>query len=305
MVTAHAVMRRSLTVGLAAALLASVSACGAQDTASQAEGQGGSQGSPATGEQLGDDFCDAVQGIEHDLAMLDMTDWGDDPQAFVAQISTAAERFSGSEPPEPIAASWELLGEFFTMADDALQGVEVTGEDDLRQALRFEDEEAFAMVIQFPGHAETVGVFVQENCGVDLGIVPPAIANVCDALDPIHLGSVFDAVPEGEHRRWGEGVVECFWNDEQGNEVGVVVGPAASIRPDLLDGQNPIDHVQVDDGSIEVYDGALGPLRAAAGRTAAIDVEGSTVMASVRTGDAPAEAMKAIALADLVSIELL
>lgn len=80
--------------------------------------------------------------------------------------------------------------------------------------------------------------------------------------------------------------------------------PDEALRRDLLDGQDPVDYVETGGSTVEVYDGALGPLRSAAGRTAATDVKESTVMASVRTGDATAEQLKAIALADLVSLEV-
>ena len=324
-VSARTATSRAVVSGIAVALVASLTACGGADGTTEkgdtensatedattgedstpvADGEPESATSSPAGQAPDDEVCAALEGIEDDLAILQSDLSTDDPQAFVAQVSVAAERFAATEPPAPVAPSWEALADFFTMTDEALQGVEITTEDDLTEALRFDDEQAFAMVIQFPGHAEAVGAYLQETCDIDLGIVPPAIADVCDALDPAHLGSVFDAVPAGENRRWGHGVVECFWADDSGNEVGVVVGPTEALRRDLLDDQEPVDYVETGGSTVEVYDGALGPLRSAAGRTAATDVKESTVMASVRTGDATAEQLKAIALADLVSLEV-
>lgn len=308
LVRARAPEHPSCLLAAAAVLLLPLAGCGT-DEDPRADDQSGSSGSPspvAAGEDAGGEFCEAVAGIGDDLSVSDLTaDWKADPQEYVTKLSTAAQRFSTVEPPESIAASWQALGEFFSMADTALAGVDATSAEAVEQALKFDDEDAFAMVLMLPGQAETVGAFVQDECGVDLGIEAPVVANVCDALDPSHLGSVFgDAVPAGENRRWGNGVVECMWDDRDGTEVGIVIGPADALRPDLLQGQGPIDVVQTGDAPIDVYDGALGPLRAASGRTAVTEVGGTAVLASVRTGDMDADSLKAIALAGLVADDL-
>lgn len=304
LVSARPALRRSMICGAAVVLALSVAGCGSQEPAETGTPPS-SGGSPSATTSAGG-FCDNVAGIEDDLALADLTaDWKSDPQGYVDGLAAAADRFSSVDAPETIATSWEALSEFFTMTDTALDGVDATDPEAIEDALRSDDESAFAMVLLLPGQAETVGAFVQEECGVDLGIATPAIADVCDAMDPAHLESVFGAtVPSGENRRWGQGVVECVWDDRDGTEVGIVVGPVDVVRPDLLQGQEPIDAVQGGDSSIDVYDGALGPLRAASGRTAATDVNGTAVLASVRTGDMDADALKAIALVGLIADEL-
>lgn len=302
--SARSALRRSVIWGVATALALSVVGCGSPEPAETGTplSSGGSP-SAMTG---GGGFCDSVVGIGEDLALADLTaDWKSDPQGYVDGLAAAAVRFSSAKAPEAIAVPWEALSEFFTMTDAALEGVDATDPESIKDALRSDDESAFAMVLLLPGQTEMVGAFVQDECGVDLGIATPAIADVCSALDPVHLESVFEgAVPDGENRRWGQGVVECVWDDRGGVEVGIVVGPVDVVRPDLLQGQEPIDAVQGGDSPIDVYDGALGPLRAASGRTAATDVNGTAVLASVRTGGMDADALKAIALAGLISDQL-
>lgn len=290
--------------GAAVVLALSVAGCGSQEPAET--GTPPSSGGSPSATTVSGGFCDSVARIGDDLTLADLTaDWRSDPQGYVDGLAAAAERFSSVEAPEAIAASWEALGEFFTMADTALDGVDATDPEAIEDALRSDDESVFAMVLMLPGQAETVGGFVQDECGVDLGVASPAIADVCDALDPAHLESVFGGtVPDGENRRWGQGVVECVWNDRDGTEVGIVVGPVEVVRPDLLQRQDPIDTVQGGDRTIDVYDGALGPLRSASGRTAATDGNGTAVLASVRTGDMDADALKAIALVGLIADEL-
>jgi hypothetical protein len=304
LVRARALKRPFLALTAATVLMLPSAGCGT-DEESRAGDRSGANGSssPAAGEASGGEFCKAVAGIEDDLSVLDLTaGWKADPQGYVKRLSTAAERFSTVEPPAPIVQPWRALGKFFSMANTALDGVDATRPEAIEQALKFNDEEAFSMVLLLPGQGETVGAFVQEKCGVDLGIKSPAVANVCDALDPSHLGSVFgDAVPTGENRRWGKGVVECVWDDRDGTEVGIVVGPADALRPDLLQGKEPIDTVRTGGAATDVYDGALGPLRAASGRTAVTEVGGTAVLASVRTGDMNADGSKAVALAGLMA----
>lgn len=308
---------RSLTWGVAIVLVGAAAGCGTEEPTrttttdqSQSPTEPGSDptADPAAADSdasTDDDFCANVDGIADDLDLLIATE-ADDPAQFPEQIAAAADRFSRIEPPEQIAASWQALGDMFAMTDEALEGVEVTSEDDIEQALSFDDDEAaFAMVIQLPGNVDSVGVFVQDACGVDLGFEPPAIANVCDVMDPVHLESVFEAaVPEGEHRPWGGGTVECMWDDEQGNEVGVVVLPAEAMHRDLLHDKDAMETVAFDDATIEVYDGAFGPLRGAGGRTAVLVVDDTGVLASVRGGDDAAAAQKAIALVGMVATEL-
>lgn len=307
--------RRVLAGGSAAVLMLSVTGCGAEEDPSAAARSGPTGSSSTTaGAGVGDDsaagsgdeFCDAVAGIEDDLAALDLTDeWENDPQGFATRVSVAAERFATVEPPAPVAQPWQGLSEFLSMADAALDGVDTTDADAVAQALRFDGEEAFGMLLRLPGQRDAVGAFVQQRCGVDLGIDPPAVVSVCATLDAAHLGSVFgDAVPDGEDRHWGQGVVECMWDDGQGTEVGVVVGPGDMLGPDVLQGHEPIDVAQAGSGPVEIYDGAIGPLRSASGRTAATELDGTMVLASVRTGDVDADASKAIALVGLMVAEL-
>jgi len=284
-------------MGLLALMLGAATACGS--SASSPDGKSPTEAGPDA------QFCRTVDGIEADLELLDLARWDEEAQRFASQVATASERFSTTKAPESIAEAWDSLRDFFAMTDQALEGVDVTKADELRQALRFDGDDAFAMMLRLPGEAETVGLFIQDACEVDLGIEPPAITNVCETLDPTHLGSVFDgSVPDGEHRNWGVGVVECFWDDGDGKEIGVVVGPAESMRDDVLQNATVVDQIKTADGTIEVYDGALGPLRAAAGRTAAIEAKGTAVVASARTGDTSAEAQKAVALVELVVVEI-
>src|SRR5690606_28802918 len=161
--------------GIAVVLVASLTACGGEDGTTEngdtensatqdattgedstpvADGEPESATPSPAGQAADDEVCAAGEGIEDDLAILQSDLSTDDPQAFVAQVSVAAERFAATEPPAPVAASWEALADFFTMTEEALQGVDITTEDDLTEALRFDDEQAFAMVIQLPGSSE-------------------------------------------------------------------------------------------------------------------------------------------------------
>lgn len=292
---------RSLSVSAVAVLLGSVMACG--DDGTSGEPDPPSSGAAAGGGSAGG-FCESVDGIERDLALANLTEI-EDPAEYPDRVSSAAERFASVEPPAEIASSWQRVSDFFTTTDEALRDVEVRTEEDLEQALSLEGEEAFGMVLTLPGQAEAVGLYVQETCQVDLGIAAPAVADVCAAVDAAHLQSVFDnGVPEGEHRPWGNGTVECMWSDGD-REVGVVVMPAQAMRSDLLDGMSPLESVAMGgEAPIDVYDGAFGPLRAAGGRTAATVVGDTGVLASVRSGDPRAEADKAIALVGLLAVDL-
>lgn len=248
-------------------------------------------------------FCDDMVGIDADLSIANFSmDWTSNPQGYIEAVNTAAERFSTVPAPPDIVDEWATVDEFFAMAAAALDGVDPNESGAIEDALRFNDDQAFVLVIQVPGLSEAVGVYVQEECGVDLGVEVPAISNVCEALDPSHLSSVFgDTLPRGDNRRWGEGVVECVWDDGAHAEVGIVVGPLVATLPELVQGQEPIDAVHVDDATIDVYDGALGPLRSAAGRTAVTDNGVTAVITSVRTGDVEADALKAVALVGLMA----
>lgn len=248
-------------------------------------------------------FCDDMAGIDADLAIANFSmDWTSSPQGYIEAVNTAAERFSTVAAPPDVEDEWTTVREFFAMAATALDGVDPSDGAALEAALRFNDDEAFVLVIQAPGLSEAVGVYVQEECGMDLGLQAPAISNVCEALDPSHLSSVFgDTLPRGDNRRWGEGVVECVWDDGASAEVGIVVGPLVATLPELVQGQEPIDTVDGGDISIDVYDGALGPLRSASGRTAVTDNGATAVITSVRTGDDQADALKAVALVGLMA----
>src|SRR5690625_4371915 len=209
-------LRSAFILGASLTLVAGTAGCASQPPA-------GSDSQPTTTptttelqpEESGDAFCADVAGIGEDLAVADLSaDWTLDPQGYVNATVTAAERFASVETPGGIADAWDFLGEFFAMAASALEGVDSTDATAIEEALRFDDEDAFTMVLRLPGHAEPVGVFVQDECGIDLGIKPPVITNVCEAVDPIHLDSVFgESTIQSENRRWGQGVVECMWDD--------------------------------------------------------------------------------------------
>lgn len=295
---------RTVSVCAAVLIAGSVAACGGEE----GTGEPGSQPEPSASSVADSDpanaFCEGVVGIEDDLALLELTEF-DDPAGVPDRVSDAAERFATIEPPEQIAASWQHVSDVLALMDESLSDVEVQTQEDIDDALAMEGEQAFTMVLRLPGQVESVGVYVQDTCQVDLGIVPPAIADVCATVDVAHLDSVFDGdVPEGENRRWGAGAVECVWDDRDDREVGIVVMPAAAMHDDLLTDLTPLDSVQLENSTIDVYDGAFGLLRAAAGHTAATVVGDTGVLASVRSGDAQAESQKAIAIAGLVADEL-
>ena len=305
-------MIRSLTWGLAAVVVSAAVGCGTDeptqtssdhnDSSADSTDDAGVSATPAA-DGSGDEFCSQVDGIGAELTLLTSEDVAD-PAQYPDQISQAAERFTTLEPPEGVVESWRHVADFLVMVEDALDGVDVSSAEDLDEALTF-DSDSFATVIQLPGHVESVGVFVQDACDVDLGITAPAISNVCDIVDPTHLGSAFDnAVPAGEHRAWGGGVVECLWGDTSGPEVGVVVGPAEFIQTDIVAMAEIVDTANFGDATIEVYDCAVGPHRSRGGRTAVIAVDQTSGLASVATGDASAEAEKAIALVGMISGEL-
>lgn len=302
-------LRRALALSAAVIVGLSASGCGGPDagesgstsiespsanpgeTSSQSESAtvGASIDTGETSPPVG--FCAQIEGIDIDLTYADLSaEWQSDPQGFVDGVGAAAGRFGSADPPEAISEAWKFLTEFFTMVAQALEGVDGADADAVQDALRLEGDEAFAMIFLLPGEVETVGMFVQEECGIDVGLTPPLVEDVCDLFDAAALGSVFpDEVPEGEERTWGHGVVECLWDDRQRTEVGVVFGPEATVLPDLVHGQEPTATIETDLGPLAVYDGAVGPLRAASGRTVAASVEETALLVSVRSGEAMAD----------------
>src|SRR5690606_25605796 len=120
------------------------------------EGDGGFCGA------VGTDFADfSVESVMGDVA---------DPAAYPARIATYAEVFRTVEPPEQIRPSWQMTGDFLIQVDERLDGVDVQTQEQLEEALRFDGEEAFTTVIQLPGQIETIGLYLQDECGLDLGI---------------------------------------------------------------------------------------------------------------------------------------
>lgn len=308
----------------AAALVVSLAGCSGQATAGSDEpdstpvppestpsGEGprqtaASEGGPEPADAdtyAGDGFCADVEGIGDELRIANYTnDGSSDAQGYIDTVAAATDRFATVEPPADIADSWEVVADFFSFTNSHLEGVDTTQPDAISNALSFDSEEpdAFVMAIQTPGHSEMIAVFVQQECGVDLGVTVPPLLNVCDAIDEAHLESVFtDTIPAGENRPWSNGVVECLWGDGDGTEVGIVVGPLDAVLPDLLQGQEPLNSNESAGATIDVYDGALGPLRSAAGRTAATDDGQNAVLASVRTSNVETAASQAVALVDV------
>lgn len=260
-----------------------------------------------SGETATSGFCADVDGIGEELLVANYTnDGSSDPQGFVDTVAAGAQRFASVEPPTAIAGSWAVVADFFSTTHSHLDGVDVTQPNAVKDALTFDSDEpdAFAMVIQTPGHSDMVALFVQQECGVDLGVDPPPLANVCDAIDASHLETAFDgAVPSGDNRPWSDGVVECIWSgaDELGSpiEVGVVVGPLPAVLPDLLQGQEPLEVEELAGTTIDMFDGALGPLRSAEGVTTATDDGRTAVLVSVATTDTATARSTAIALVDV------
>lgn len=73
------------------------------------------------------------------------------------------------------------------------------------------------------------------------------------------------------------------------------------MLPDLIQHQEPFDTVTTDGTAINIYEGALGPLRSADGRTASIEVDDIAVLASVGGSDHDAGQLKAVALAGITA----
>lgn len=253
-------------------------------------------------------FCEAMAGIEDEYWVFDFEQLGD-PVAYPGAVASLRERLAAVSPPEEISTAWSVASSFLELVDDALEGVEVVDAESLTEALSTATEdtpEDFALLLTITGHKDVVGGYIQDTCGIDLQIIPPVVADACTLVAAEHLGSVFPGgVPEPERSPWGEGLVECYWDGDDDHQVGVVVGPAETVEADLLQGE-PIDGAVIDVGTVDVYEGAFGPARAASGgRSAAISVSDVGVLVSVRNGgDSQAEANKAIALVTLVVQEL-
>lgn len=284
----------------AVAFVALVAGCASPaGPTAEADGEASGDGEAGT---AGSSLCALTDDLAGDIELVSM-DEIDDPGSFPARVAAAAERFDATEPPEGIDKEWTMVSQLFTLVDGALEGKEIGSEDDLREALSMEGEEAFFLVLAAPGSAEAIGVHLQQECGADLGFPEPALADACGAIDAAHLGSVFDgAAPEGERMRWAGGITECSWKDGD-VEVALTVGPAKILHDDVLRDVTPIDTVNADP-PVEVYDGALGPFRFASGRTAIGEVNETGVLVSIRAGDHQAEINTAVELVGLVAGEL-
>lgn len=111
----------------------------------------------------GDDvqaFCD---GAQESLAGIDATgSLGDDPEAFAAAISEQRRGFDALQPPEEIAADWEVFTRAFADLDDALQAVDTTDQDAVNQALTEFSESADSEELSTA--SDNVGTFLTESC---------------------------------------------------------------------------------------------------------------------------------------------
>jgi hypothetical protein len=284
---------RVLVAATAAAMLALTAGC--------ASGGGATPSTKDAAQPAGDDgggFCEQTAGLGE--ALVSLLDESTDAKTAVDIVATARGILTEVDPPAPIADAWAFLTQAMTTFDHALADADV----EAGEKLRLDGEEAFATMIQLPGQVETVGLHLQEECGTDLGMTARVVSDVCAVVDPAFLGSVFRTAPAGEPRAWGEGTVECMWTEGDA-EVGAIVGPATTMFDDLVKDALPISSTDMDGYTIDVYEGAFGPLRASTtGRTAAAMIGGSAVLVSVSTGDDAADELKAVALAGLIADEV-
>lgn len=275
-------------------------------SASQESPSTGSAGSAESNEISTDAessaFCAEADNIASDLEIGIMTEI-EDPTAFPSRMAAASERFSTIDPPAAIAEPWQALSRLFAFAAEGLEGKDIQNEDQVRDALSSNSEEMFALVLLTPGAIEAVGVQLQRDCAMDLGYPEPAIEDACAAIDAPILEAIFGGPPpEGSPMRWSGGTTECSWESAD-IEVGLVIGSASMLRTDVLTDMAPLETVSADQ-VVEIYDGALGPFRFAAGRTALSEVGDVGVLVSVRTGDAHVEAEHAVAVASAVAGEV-
>lgn len=308
-------------VGILAVAIAAVPGCATQpepagvgpEATTAAQDIGGSEEGAESGEEGAatepteapdgeNAFCAAGEDIASTLDIVS-TDSIADPAAYRERMMSSAELFTTVEPPANVEREWGAVSELLTLSADALADAEVATEDDVRDALSSDSEDAFFLVLTAPGFMEAIGVELQRECGLDLGLTEPAFDDACIAVDPMHLSSAFAGeVPEGESMRWAGATSDCTWDDGE-NSVGLTVS-AAEVSGQILGEAALLDTVAADGVDVEVYDGAVGPFRASGGRTAVATVGETVVHASVRTGDRDAEQLKAIALAALVAQEL-
>lgn len=281
-----------------------VDSVSAEDSAST-----GDSASTSTADEVdpGAAFCDETAGLGDVLTALTAEDDAADYSKVPELVSTGAEILTTVDAPVPISKQWTALAGIITRFDAAFSGVDVQTEDDIEAALQaeFEGEEGLAMILSLPAQAEAVSLHLQQTCDVDLGATVPVISDVCAAVDPAQLGSVFgDAVPAGEPLSWGGATLECTWTAEE-REVGAVVLPAATLAADYLTNAAPLEQLAMDPYTIDVYEGAFGPMRInTRGRTAATTVGDWGVLVSVQSGDDAADTLKAAALAGSLAVEL-
>lgn len=239
-----------------------------------------------------DEFCAATDQLGQSL--LATMDQNADPSVAAEAVSTAKQILTEVSAPAAIAEPWEFLTGAMTLFEEAFARTE-DGSADL------DGEEGFATVLLLPGGVEAVGVYLQQECGVDLGITEPVIADVCAAVDAASLGSVFDTVPAGVPQRWGGATVECRWEADE-RSVGAMVGSVTTVADEILQGAEPVEQVQMDGYTIDAYTGSLGVFRFdTRGNTAAAVVGDWAVMVSVDSGDDAADKNKAIALAGMLA----
>ncbi|GAA5150347.1 hypothetical protein GCM10025768_15050 [Microbacterium pseudoresistens] len=293
--------RRLAGIGIAAALSAALAAC-ATPAAPDAAGPA-SEEPPNTPASVADGLCAHADEVAKLITTANLNEVAD-PSAVPQRVADAVALFDEVEPPDEIAEAWGRVGQLFTMLDEALEGKTITSADDLRTVLPQDDPEAFALVLLVPGQAEIVGLHLQDECGVELGLSTPAVADACSVIDPLQLGSVFPSgAPAGKPVRWPNATVECTWSGDE-NEVGVVFGPGEALIAETFRDMAPVETV-AGDPEVLVYDGALGPLRFRGGRTAVVQKEVAAVLVSVAAGgDRRAEADKAIALAMSAALAL-
>ena len=251
------------------------------------------------GEDTGDanDFCASTEGLGE--ALLVLADEESDPSDGKLAIKTAKKILTEVPAPEPIAMQWGFLLGATELFEQAYAEVDVEAGEKLQL-----DDEAFATVLFLPGGVETVGVYLQQECAIELGLIAPAITDVCAAVDTALLESIFSTVPTGESLRWGASTVECTWKTDD-LAVGAVVGSESFVMDDVLQRAAPVDQVQTDGYTIDMHDGALGPVRVNTRGSTAVTVVGDwAVMASVASGDNATDAAKAVELVALLAAAL-
>src|SRR5688500_13191906 len=151
------IVRLTSAMGAAAVLL--LSACGGEDSGSDASGAGATgtdaQESGASG---GGDFCEQAAGIEQRVESA-MSDLDEESPSVPDAFTQVAEELRAIEPPDAIASDWDALAGGLDRMAEAFADFDITDPDSLAALEEAEGELSTA--------STNVENYLRDECGIE------------------------------------------------------------------------------------------------------------------------------------------